>query len=212
MPSVTDEWRDARALSGRPRAPGLPPTGPVAPAPANVPQLSRHDGKLLSARELLTAHMEQPQCYQCHRKIDPIGFGLEHFNAVGQWREMETTEIAVNNRVRKSKEHPIDTTGQLPDGTEFNGFDELRDAIAERDALVDDIKLVSILAVGLILLSIVVFFRSPFVLLHIGLSMGTTATVARRIGEGKPEDAGLESAQGREDRQDDLYSTTCGSR
>lgn len=103
------------------------------PARANVPQLSRHAGKLLSARELLTAHMEEPQCYQCHRKIDPIGFGLEHFDAVGKWRETESTEIAVNNRVRNSKEHPIDATGQLPDGMKFNDFFELRDAVADRE-------------------------------------------------------------------------------
>lgn len=106
---------------------------PPPPAPANVPQLSRHAGQLLSARDLLTAHMEEPQCFQCHRKIDPIGFGLEHFDAVGKWREVEYTEIAVNNRVRKSKEHPIDATGQLPDGTKFNGFFELRDAVADQE-------------------------------------------------------------------------------
>ena len=106
---------------------------PPPPAPANIPQLSRHAGKLLSARELLTAHMEEPQCYQCHRKIDPIGFGLEHFDAVGKWRETEYTEIAVNNRVRKSKEHPIDASGQLPSGIKFNGFFELRDAVADQE-------------------------------------------------------------------------------
>ncbi len=76
--------------------------------------LSRHAGKLLSARELLTSHMEEPQCAQCHRKIDPIGFALEHYDAVGQWRDKEYTEIAANNRVRKSKEHDIDDRGQLP--------------------------------------------------------------------------------------------------
>jgi hypothetical protein len=105
---------------------------PPPPAPPNVPQLSRHAGKLLPARELLQAHMEEAQCAQCHRKIDPIGYGLEHFNAVGRWREQEYTEIAVNNRVRKSKEHPIDDTGTLPDGTKFDGFFELRDAVAAR--------------------------------------------------------------------------------
>lgn len=51
-------------------------------------------------------------------------------------------------------------------------------AITERDALVDDIELVSSLAVGLILLSIIIFFRSPLVLLHIGLSMGTGTAIA----------------------------------
>lgn len=106
---------------------------PPPPAPANVPQLSRHAGKLLSARELLTAHMEEPQCSQCHRRIDPIGFGLEHFDAAGRWREKEYTENASGNIVRKSKEHPIDDTGTLPDGTEFEGFFELRRAVARHD-------------------------------------------------------------------------------
>jgi hypothetical protein len=106
---------------------------PPPPAPPNVPQLSRHAGKLLSAREILTAHMEEPQCSQCHAKIDPIGFGLEHFDAGGLWREKEYTEIAANNRVRKSKEHEIDSRGQLPDGKTFEGFFGLRNAIAAHE-------------------------------------------------------------------------------
>ena len=106
---------------------------PPPPAPANVPQLSRHAGKLFPARELLLAHMEEAQCAQCHRKIDPIGYGLENFNAAGQWRETEYTEIAAQNRVKKSKEHPIDASGTLPDGTKFVGFYELRDQIAKQE-------------------------------------------------------------------------------
>jgi hypothetical protein len=104
---------------------------PPPPAPANVPQLSRHSGKLLPARELLSAHMEEPQCSQCHQRIDPIGFGLEQFNAAGLWRDKEYTEIANNHQVKKSQEHPIDATGFLPDGTRFDGFFELRNAMAK---------------------------------------------------------------------------------
>ncbi len=106
---------------------------PPPPAPPNVPQLSRHSGKLLSARELLTAHMEEPQCAQCHQRIDPIGYGLEHFNAAGLWRDVEVAEIASGYSVRKSKEHPIDASGTLSDGTKFDGFFQLRDAIAKRE-------------------------------------------------------------------------------
>ncbi len=106
---------------------------PPPPAPPNVPQLSRHAGKLLSARELLDAHREEPQCFQCHRRIDPLGFGLENFDAAGLWREVEVTEIASGYTVRKSKEHPVDASGTLPDGTRFEGFFELRDALARRD-------------------------------------------------------------------------------
>jgi hypothetical protein len=105
---------------------------PPPPAPANVPQLSRHQGKLLPARELLKAHMEQPQCSQCHQKIDPIGFGLEHFNAVGLWRDLERTEVVSGNTVRKALEHPIDSSGTLPGGETFESFEQLRDGVAAR--------------------------------------------------------------------------------
>ncbi|QDV42318.1 hypothetical protein Enr13x_21630 [Stieleria neptunia] len=103
---------------------------PPPPAPANVPQLSRLAGESLPARQLLEAHMEESQCAQCHRKIDPIGYGLEHFNAVGLWRKTEQVMVR-----RKAKEYPIDDAGTLPDGTEFQGFFELRDRIAEREAM-----------------------------------------------------------------------------
>ncbi len=105
------------------------------PAPANVPQLSRFSGKLMPARELMLAHQEQPQCAQCHRRIDPVGFGLENFDAVGCWRAEEYAEVAVLNKVvKQSKLFPIDATGTLPDGTAFNGFHELRDALAKHEA------------------------------------------------------------------------------
>jgi hypothetical protein len=105
------------------------------PAPANVPQLSRFSGKLMPARELMTAHQEQPQCAQCHRRIDPIGFGLENFDAVGRGRMEEYTEVALLNKVvKQSKLFPIDSSGTLPDGTAFNGFHELRDALAKHEA------------------------------------------------------------------------------
>ncbi len=106
---------------------------PPPPAPANVPQLSRLSGKLLSAKDLLRSHMEQPQCAQCHQRIDAIGFGLEHFTATGRWRETEYTENAVRNIVRESKQHPIDSRGKLPDGTPFSSFYELRDAVAQHE-------------------------------------------------------------------------------
>ncbi|MEY5011153.1 MAG: hypothetical protein RLZZ253_2292, partial [Verrucomicrobiota bacterium] len=59
---------------------------PPPPAPANVPEITRLAGKPLTTRERLQAHQENPQCTSCHRKIDPIGFGLENFDAAGQWR------------------------------------------------------------------------------------------------------------------------------
>ncbi|TWU58612.1 hypothetical protein Poly51_13910 [Rubripirellula tenax] len=106
---------------------------PPPPAPPNVPQLSRLAGQVLSARELGTAHQEQPQCANCHKKIDSIGFGLENFDASGSWREMEL--VSTGARKAKSKAFPIDPRGVMPNGTSFENYHELRDAVAkETDA------------------------------------------------------------------------------
>ena len=106
---------------------------PPPPAPPNVPQLSRNAGKPIGARELLKLHTEEAQCAQCHQRIDPLGFGLEHFNAAGLWREKELVEIAQGRRVVKTKQFPIDSSGTLPDGTAFSGLEEMRSLIAERE-------------------------------------------------------------------------------
>jgi hypothetical protein len=97
--------------------------------------LSRFSKTLMPAKTLLVSHMEQPQCANCHRRIDPLGFGLENFNAVGQWRDQEYTEISVIKAyAREVKCFPIDQRGVLPDGAEFNGFFELRDSVARHEA------------------------------------------------------------------------------
>ena len=108
---------------------------PPPPAPANVPMLSRFAGKLMPARELMTAHQEQPQCAQCHRKIDPIGYALEHFDAAGKWRDEEYADYYTFwKAILKEARFPIDARGRLPDGTEFDGFEGLRDAVAKHES------------------------------------------------------------------------------
>ena len=108
---------------------------PPPPAPANVPQLSRLDGEILPARQLLAAHMEEAQCAQCHRKIDPIGFGLENFNAAGIWRNEEVIHTGKTNKKSLSKfkqvTFPIDPAGQLPDGTKFDDYLGFKSALLE---------------------------------------------------------------------------------
>lgn len=107
---------------------------PPPPAPANVPQLSRFGAKLMPARELLTAHQEQPQCAQCHRRIDPIGFALQNFDAAGLWREQEYTEFFKFWKVIEKKQlFPIDPSGRLPSGKTFDDFYGLRDAVAAHE-------------------------------------------------------------------------------
>lgn len=107
---------------------------PPPPAPPNVPQLSRHDDKLVGARELLSLHMEEAQCSQCHRRIDPLGFGLEHFDAVGLWRQKELIQVPGKRKAVNTKERPIDSTGTLPDGTPFSDFDDMRKKISAKEA------------------------------------------------------------------------------
>jgi hypothetical protein len=102
---------------------------PPPPAPPNVPQISRLEGKLLTARERVLAHQEQPQCASCHRKIDPIGFGLENFNAAGKWRTFDSYE----KRGVGKKEWPIDPSGAFHKGPSFADYFALREIIASRE-------------------------------------------------------------------------------
>jgi hypothetical protein len=91
-------------------------TPPPSPPP-NVPALKDRgdDGRILSVRQSMEAHRANPVCASCHLRMDPLGFAMENFNGIGQWR---TTEGADNT--------PIDSSGALPDGTKFQGPVELR--------------------------------------------------------------------------------------
>lgn len=98
---------------------------PPPPAPPNVPQLSRLEDESLTTRQKLAAHMEEAQCASCHRKIDPIGFGLENFDAAGKWRTSEG---------KGRHAHEIDPAGAFYNGPAFGDFFELRDLVAGREA------------------------------------------------------------------------------
>jgi mono/diheme cytochrome c family protein len=87
---------------------------PPPEPPADVPNLKESEiGTTASMREQLELHRKDPTCASCHRRMDPLGFGLENFDAVGAWRTMDG-------------KFPIDATGTLPDGRKFNGPEELR--------------------------------------------------------------------------------------
>jgi hypothetical protein len=88
-------------------------TPPPEP-PANVPALDDHAvGKTTSVRQQLEQHRSNPVCAGCHSRMDPLGFGMENYDAMGRWR---TTEGQV----------PLDTTGLLPDGRTFSGAAQLK--------------------------------------------------------------------------------------
>lgn len=99
---------------------------PPPPAPPNVPQLNRLAGKPLTTRERIAQHQEEAQCTQCHRKIDPIGFGLENFDAAGKWR---TVDLRPGVPPQKRE---IDPSGALFKGPSFRNMFELRDLIAAK--------------------------------------------------------------------------------
>ncbi|MEY5024631.1 MAG: hypothetical protein RLZZ244_159 [Verrucomicrobiota bacterium] len=101
---------------------------PPPPAPPNVPQLTRLEGQLLTTRERLMAHQQEPQCANCHRRFDPIGFGLENFDAAGLWRTMDRYE----KKGIGTKEWAIDPAGRFHRGPAFQNFFELRSLVAAK--------------------------------------------------------------------------------
>jgi hypothetical protein len=87
---------------------------PPPPPPPNVPALQENkDTERLTMRQRMEQHRANPVCASCHARMDPLGFALENFDAIGRWR---TSEADI----------PIDASGALPDGTRFQGVSELR--------------------------------------------------------------------------------------
>jgi hypothetical protein len=76
----------------------------------------------LSVRERLKQHRADPACASCHERMDPVGFALENFDAVGRWREVDAGQ-------------PIHASGGLPDGSEFTGVSGLERALLDRPEL-----------------------------------------------------------------------------
>jgi hypothetical protein len=98
---------------------GMPPK----PPPPDVPVLDKNKVNAeLSIRERLVAHRTNPACASCHERMDPIGFALENFDAVGRWREFEDGRV-------------IDVAGGLPDGSTFDGVAKLEDGLLDRPEL-----------------------------------------------------------------------------
>jgi hypothetical protein len=84
---------------------------PPPPPPPDVPGLKEttDDGQPRSMREAMEQHRVNPACASCHQRMDPLGFALENFDAIGRWRTLSESKT------------PIDATGQLPNGDRFEG-------------------------------------------------------------------------------------------
>jgi mono/diheme cytochrome c family protein len=95
----------------------------VPPPPANVPSLEKQDREkvaTLTLRQRTELHRSNPTCASCHKILDPIGFGLENFDAIGRWRDQDDAGGA------------IDATGELPGNLRFGSPRELKRIIASR--------------------------------------------------------------------------------
>lgn len=95
----------------------------IPPPPADVPTLEKQDRKQienLTLRQRTELHVSNPTCANCHKILDPIGFGLENFDAIGRWRTQDDTGGA------------IDAAGELPGGKRFTSPKELKAIIAAR--------------------------------------------------------------------------------
>jgi hypothetical protein len=90
------------------------------PPPPNVPQLNNEkNGKTMTIREQMEMHRANPVCASCHTKMDPLGFSLENFDAVGAWRNAYAGQL-------------VDASAVLPDGTKFEGPKGLQDILLSR--------------------------------------------------------------------------------
>jgi Protein of unknown function (DUF1588)/Protein of unknown function (DUF1585) len=86
---------------------------PPPPPPPDVPALAtedEEDGAPLTMRDAMVKHRESPACAGCHTRMDPIGFALEHFDAVGRWRDDDAGK-------------PIEDASELPDGRVVDGLE-----------------------------------------------------------------------------------------
>ena len=94
---------------------------PPPPPPPNVPSLKENALGIApqTLRERLEQHRANPVCATCHDRIDPLGFALENYDVLGRWRTSDAGK-------------PIDSAGQLPDGTKIAGPDDLKKVLLER--------------------------------------------------------------------------------
>ncbi|HND53449.1 MAG TPA: DUF1592 domain-containing protein, partial [Pirellulaceae bacterium] len=94
---------------------------PPPPAPPNVPELADNKNEPLKGtlRQRMEQHRAKASCAACHQLMDPLGFGLENYDAVGAWRT-------------KDGDEPVDASGELPDGRKFTGPVELKAILLSR--------------------------------------------------------------------------------
>jgi hypothetical protein len=118
-PVVRGKWVLENLLSSAP-----------PPPPANIPALKiegDEPGTAMSMRDAMSKHRANPSCAVCHVRMDPIGFSMENFDAIGRWRDRDAANT-------------IDASGVLPDGTRFDGVAGLKKILlADKDQFVNTV-------------------------------------------------------------------------
>jgi hypothetical protein len=118
-PVVRGKWVLENLLSAAP-----PPPPPDIPA---LKTEGAEPGKTLTMREAMTKHRANPSCATCHARMDPIGFAMENFDAIGRWRSHDNGS-------------GIDAAGRFPDGTTFDGVAGLKSVLlSEKDQFVNTV-------------------------------------------------------------------------
>jgi hypothetical protein len=107
----------SEVIFGKTPPPPPPNVEPLAPTPSNKPKAT--------IRNQLEAHATHATCASCHRKIDPLGFAFDSYDAIGQWR----TEERVGGGTGKNP--PVDTSGVLPDGRKFQTARQFQQLLLE---------------------------------------------------------------------------------
>ncbi len=95
---------------------GTPPN----PPPPDIDPIEPDTRGVTTIRALMEKHRNNPTCFECHRKIDPLGLSMEHYDYIGVWRD------------RYNKKLPIDGSGKMPDGTAINGPTGIKQYLSTR--------------------------------------------------------------------------------
>ena len=112
-------------------------SSPPPPPPPNVPSLATEkSGQALSMKEAMQLHRANPACASCHAKMDPIGFALENFDAIGRYRAEENGK-------------PLDISSALPDGTPVVGIDGVRGLVLKNPDMFVEAMVSKLLMYGL---------------------------------------------------------------
>lgn len=112
-------------------------SSPPPPPPPNVPSLNTEkSGQALSMKEAMQLHRANPACASCHAKMDPIGFALENFDAIGRYRTEDNGK-------------PLDISSALPDGTKVEGIDGVRQLVLRNPDMFVEAMVSKLLMYGL---------------------------------------------------------------